>query len=90
MNIKFKHFRYYNNEHLLPHGGQTVAYVDQTPLFPRDVPHTFRVAYAICSDKDNFNKKIGRLVSSGRLKDNVGVAEFQCIPATLYEELFAF
>lgn len=45
-------------------GGLTVAW-------RADVPNNVLVySVAICSDKDNFNKKIGRTIAEGRLKAN--------------------
>lgn len=50
-------------------GGFTIAY---SPVEMGDKT-AYHVAWAICSKKDNFNKKIGRLISSGRLLK--GIAE---------------
>lgn len=40
-------------------GGATVAYVPEG--------HGFRYSVAYCSENDNFNRRIGRAVSKGRL-----------------------
>jgi hypothetical protein len=60
MSVKYIHLRRWKNGEPLPHGGATIAYyIDET-----DTAH---YSIAECSDKDNFNRKIGRNVADGRL-----------------------
>lgn len=60
---EFVHFRAINQEtgKLLSKGGATVYY---NPV----KPGVIAVGVALCSFKDNFNRKIGRRISSGRSK----------------------
>ena len=97
MNIKFKHLRFFeeqDTEASVPvmvyaaHGGETVAYVDTTPEKTLDEPHTFEYTRAICHTNENFNKKIGRDVSAGRLKAGLGVSTVTCAPRDLYNRVF--
>lgn len=66
--IKFKHIRYYTatftkEGEMIPVvdnlGGATVAYTV--------TGNEIKFAFARCSDDDNFNKALGRTISSGRL-----------------------
>jgi hypothetical protein len=66
--VRFLHIRKHTKTGtLLPTGGATIA------VTKADKGYNFYVAQ--CSDKDVFNKKIGRSVASGRLK-KVGEAHF--------------
>ena len=64
-NIKFIHCRNVSkNGSVIPHGGLTVAYV---------LNESFKVvgwAAAKCSNKDVYNKQVGRMKSEGRLSSN--------------------
>jgi len=87
-NVKFKHFRYLTDGSTYDtKGGTTVAYVDETPSQNDDEPHVFRYAVAHCHVKDNFNKRVGRLISSGRLKKGMNQVRI-CLPANLHDELY--
>ncbi len=63
--IKFIHCRNLSaNNAVLPHGGLTIAYV---------LNEQFKVvgwAAAKCSNKDVYNKQVGRMKSEGRLSSN--------------------
>lgn len=62
-NLKFeyRHIRNYDEHHTVrPRGGMTICYVCNEG---GDVLET---AYSQCHPNDNFNKKLGRLISSGR------------------------
>lgn len=67
--VKFMHYRAID-EHGKPYsqGGATVAYIDEdgSPI---------RFSVASCHYRDNFNKKIGRAISSGRLLSSSDRAE---------------
>lgn len=59
--IKFCHVRNYGEDgEILPFGGLTIAFtkLDEGKIV---------ASLAVCSDRDNFNKKVGRLISMGRL-----------------------
>lgn len=64
-NIKYIHCRNLSaNNAVLPHGGLTIAYV---------LNEQFKVvgwAAARCADMNVYNKTIGRMKSSGRLKSH--------------------
>lgn len=88
-NIKFKHFRYLTDDEgqtFDTKGGTTVAFVDETPEKGDGQPHTFRYAVAHCHEKDNFNRRIGRLISSGRLKKGMDQT-LVCMPQDLHDQL---
>lgn len=89
MNIKFFHNRILRNIEgdISTHGGATVAFVDTTPERKNDEKHLFHYAYAWCRENENFNKKIGRDVASGRLKANK-YNIMECLPGLLYDEVF--
>lgn len=60
--IKFVHLRNYssdNKREIEPRGGITLAITEKKD--------SFNVGLAHCSFKDNYNKKIGRLIANGRL-----------------------
>lgn len=60
-NIKFMHFRSFNNDGTVnARGGLTVAY------YEKDGFYTF--AYSRCSGKDNYNRHAGRLLAVDRLR----------------------
>lgn len=71
MTIRFIHLRRRDAfwGHLEPTGGITVAY-DIEP------DGKVRYTFAQCSNKDHYDKRIGRLVSTGRLEANRNVADF--------------
>lgn len=87
-NVKFVHLRYMtyveesngDDDWFVPvidnMGGITVAYT-------RNSDGTVNYALAICSDKDNYNKRLGRQISSGRL------AAGNCVTRS-YEEFVYF
>lgn len=55
--------------HLEPKGGITVAY-------DIDPAGTVHYTFSQCSNKDHYNKRIGRLVSTGRLQANRNISTF--------------
>ena len=62
--IKFIHFRRRDkNYELLATGGLTMA-----AMIGED-NKVFRLSLAYCSNKDNYNKKIGRAITTGRIFD---------------------
>ena len=86
MTTKFIHIRARRaNGSVLEKGGTTVAY-DFNP--ETRIAH-FAVAY--CSKRDNYCKRIGRDVASGRLKwppaDKVHIPEGQSVASTIVEAL---
>ena len=71
--VKFIHLRVRDQLH--PHappmstGGYTIAYQCTKVLLPNGLEHSrVRVTWAQCSNKENYCRKIGRNVSSGRLE----------------------
>lgn len=46
-------------DHLLPHGGATLAFEQDGTIV--------RYSYALCSDRDNYDKSLGRTIAAGRL-----------------------
>ena len=69
--VKYKHIRMLEedgSEHgkILPTGGQTIAYIELED--GKQIK-----GYADCSIKDTYNKKLGRIISTGRLKKELGV-----------------
>ena len=67
--VKFRHIRNYmtdyrTGENVISNlGGATIAYKEIGE-------NKIRFAVALCSEKDNFSKKIGRTIASGRLKSD--------------------
>jgi len=71
--IKWRHERLHKfidnsreEEIVLPNGGRTVAYIfgaDGSPI----------EAYSDCSEKDTYSKKLGRVISTGRLFKMLGL-----------------
>lgn len=60
---KFHHFRNLKEDGSVYNmGGLTVAWE------VNEQNKSIRYAFAICSDRDNFNKKVGRTIAGGRLK----------------------
>lgn len=72
-NIKFKHFRFEeidpNNKDtvIIPQGGVTLAYSEEKNLEDEEGLSKFIYAMAWCHHTDNYNKKIGRAIATGRL-----------------------
>ena len=67
---KFLHIRKYNdNLQIQGRGGVTVAYDDLTN-------GCWMIAIARCHEKDNFNKRLGRVKAEGRLMSR---DQFSCI-----------
>jgi len=66
--IRFRHERRYEGDVdvPLPNGGRTVAYMFTAS---GDTIET----YADCSVKDTYNKKLGRIISAGRLLKLLGL-----------------
>jgi hypothetical protein len=58
--IFFRHIRYMKDGKVQNMGGVTIAYQEV-------VPGSIKIAIAMCSNKDNFHRKMGRIISSGRL-----------------------
>ena len=67
--VFFKHFRPVINGKIDNRGGMTVAYT------PRDGGGV-KFAFACCHPGDNFNKRIGRVKSSGRLNSKIEALQF--------------
>lgn len=61
MAIQYKYYRNTNETGVSVTGGLTIAY--------RIDDDSISYGYAICSDKDQFNKKIGKEVATFRLAD---------------------
>jgi len=58
----FRHYRaYHDNKQHMPHGGVTF-YFEYTGT-------ELEIATAICSLKDNYNKRLGRQITKGRFDD---------------------
>ena len=64
--IRFRHEREWDGDSPKPNGGRTVAYVFSTDGERIE-------AYANCSLKDTYNKKLGRIISGGRLFKLLGL-----------------
>ena len=58
--VKFLHYRAWNNGALSPKGGATVAYVE-------DGDGIIRYSIAWCNEVDRYNKGYGRQKAAGRL-----------------------
>ena len=74
MNVQYYHSRLSDdNDNVLATGGTTIA-MEEIPveLFKQiSVEHVLECAVgkARCSDKDNYNKKVGRNIAKGRMKN---------------------
>lgn len=66
---KFIHIRRFQDGQIQGKGGVTIAYEDLTN-------GCYMIAVAKCHEKDNFNKKLGRVKSKGRLLSR---NQFHCI-----------
>lgn len=88
MKLQFVHNReltFKNKElKLLTKGGETIA-MEEVPLdmfkqITKEHVLSVHVGKALCSKKDNYNKKIGREIATGRLKeielDVAGIQEY--------------
>lgn len=75
--IQFIHRRPIQNGLIANSGGFTVAYME-------DGPNGIHAAFAQCSRRDNFNKRLGRTVAAGRLEQ--GVSQFWEMDATEFRE----
>lgn len=64
---KFIHLR---NAHNMSRGGMTIAF-DTIPQ--PDGSLVVEAALAICSTRDNFNRRLGRAISEGRLRKGVAI-----------------
>ena len=65
--IRFRHLRFKQG------GAVTIAWHNEYDL-DSDIKHV-SYALAFCSPKDSFNKKLGRIISKGRLSKITGNAE---------------
>jgi len=64
--VYFQHHRNKDeNGRVLPTGGETIAYTF-------DDKNKKIEAYAVCSMKDDYNKKLGRWIDTGRLLKMLG------------------
>jgi len=78
MNIQYSHQRVFSKFatiaiEVLPHGGITIA-METVPVemfLEMQVGDQLEVEVgkAVCSDKDNYNKKLGREIAQGRMKN---------------------
>lgn len=59
----------------LTHGGATLAYAETSP-------NVIEIAEARCNPRDNFNRRIGRAISAGRLNKQMIVYRIQLEPGT--------
>ena len=53
--------------YILPKGGTTVAFITDND------GNILHEAYAVCSVKDTYNKRLGRIISTGRLLKHLGL-----------------
>ncbi len=64
--IRWRHERIRMPDNILPNGGKTIAYMIDTQ------GNTLE-ASANCSIKDTYNKKLGRIIATGRLLKKLGL-----------------
>ena len=64
--VRYHHTRFLNKDGKIPmtNGGITFAYIEINEELSI-------AAKAVCSLQDNFNKKIGRMMAMGRLKNKI-------------------
>lgn len=63
--VAYMHFRHYNYEgDLQPKGGLTLAY---QLIYENEEIAGIAYALALCNSKDHYNKRIGKLISGGRI-----------------------
>jgi hypothetical protein len=67
-NIKWRHERILKEDCVtpIPNGGRTVAYILDNEGTPIE-------AYANCSERDTYNKKLGRIIATGRVLKLLGL-----------------
>lgn len=72
MSIQFKHSRNFNQDGLVAKGGNTVALEvdnDKVSSLKPGEKFTAKMGFSVCSDRDNYNKKIGREICLERLEN---------------------
>ena len=62
MVLRYYHYRLYQDDKMLANGGVTVCYDEDAR----------RLGVAVCSWKDNYNKRVGRNIAKGRLAKGSG------------------
>lgn len=65
------------NRNILPRGGTTLVLVS-----PPDRPSKTYFSFAYCSDKDNYNKKVGVSIALGRLMSGIKKGLGRCLNDT--------
>jgi hypothetical protein len=70
--MKYIHYRLISNGQPKSRGGVTIAY-------DVDGDHVY-YAVARCSPKDNYNKRIGRAIATGRFDKHLGEGTIQSVP----------
>jgi len=67
--VKYQHYitrSEYTGE-ILPNGGTTLAFISD------DDGNDLAIGYSFCSMKDVYNKKLGRMIATGRLLKKIGL-----------------
>lgn len=65
----FVHYRALKEGFPAPHGGVTIYLEPRSEVPPDDGEHfSIAITFAVCSPKDQFNRRIGRLASKGRMR----------------------
>lgn len=71
-NIKYQYERKKDKDgHILSNGGKTTAYIDEMLDSEKKLFAIVAKAEAHCSKKENFSKKLGRKIATGRLKKQI-------------------
>ena len=67
--VKYSHFREIDIDTgtILPCGGRTIAFISDDENLP------INMGIADCSYKDTYNKKLGRMIATGRLLKKIGL-----------------
>ena len=64
--IKWRHERETKDDNILPNGGKTIAYII-------DSEGNTIEGTSNCSIRDTYNKKLGRIIATGRLFKTLGL-----------------
>lgn len=75
--VKFMHFRKHSNDVVQTNGGATVAYIEG------ETGVSYGVAY--CHDNDRYNRKKGRVIAEGRMR-NERTAKASALPVEAFRE----